>query len=131
MEKNLFELASREKYRFATSRGTLTVEDLWGLSMGDLDAIYAALKSDLQGLQVASLLTPAAKKSSLLENMAELVAYVFGEKQRAAASRLVEKQRRDKAARVRELIAQKEDETLSGKSLAELQALVDDLEHEG
>ena len=40
---NLFELATRRKFRFETTRGNLTIEELWDLSIESLDRIAVAL----------------------------------------------------------------------------------------
>ena len=44
--EQLFITASREKLRFASSKGLLTTEDLWSLSLTSLDAIYIVLSDE-------------------------------------------------------------------------------------
>ncbi len=48
-EANIFERATRRKLRFASNRGqSLSVEELWQLSLEDLDKIAVAVNEDLQ-----------------------------------------------------------------------------------
>ena len=42
--ENLFEMATRNKLRFSSTKGELSVEDLWDLSEKDLDVVYKNLK---------------------------------------------------------------------------------------
>jgi hypothetical protein len=44
---NLFEIASRKKYRFPTRKGNASVEDLWGLSLESLNQIGLSLDETL------------------------------------------------------------------------------------
>ena len=37
--ENLFEMATRNKMRFSSTKGELSVEDLWDLSDKDLDVV--------------------------------------------------------------------------------------------
>ena len=46
--ENLFEMATRSKLRFPSTKGELSVEDLWDLSDKDLDVVYKNLKLNLQ-----------------------------------------------------------------------------------
>ena len=55
MEKNLFEIATRNRYRF-TYKGVMTVEDLWDLNVEALDAIFKALNRNKKTADEDSLL---------------------------------------------------------------------------
>lgn len=55
MEKNLFEIATRYRYRF-NYKGVMTVEDLWSLRVEDLDAIFKMLNRQKKTADEDSLL---------------------------------------------------------------------------
>ena len=126
-EKNLFEIASRNRYRFATNRGNVTTEDLWDLSLEDLDASYKGYAAQLKTATEDSLLTPATENTEA-ENKRDLLVFVVRTKQADAEKRTQAKLRRQQAARVRELIANTHDEALAGKSAEELHGLLAALE---
>ena len=42
MNTNIFELATREKYRFPY-KGMISVEELWDLDIPELDRVYKSL----------------------------------------------------------------------------------------
>ena len=44
----MYRKASKMKLRFITERGNLSVEDLWGLSLQDLDKVAIALDKELE-----------------------------------------------------------------------------------
>lgn len=48
MKEHLFREASRRKLRFASTKGHLTVEDLWDLNLKSLDALAIGVAASLQ-----------------------------------------------------------------------------------
>ena len=54
---NIFESASRNKLRFRTSKGFLSTEDLWGLSLQSLDRVGKNVKQEIRDLS-EGMLTP-------------------------------------------------------------------------
>lgn len=134
MEGNLFENASRLKLRFDTPRGSLSIEDLWDLPLIsrtgniNLDDIARDLHRQVRETDgEVSFVTPAQGPNETLQLSFELVKHVIGVRvaeRDAAAEAAV---RKEKKQRLLELIARKEDETLAGKSLEELRAMVEGL----
>lgn len=61
MEKNLFELATRCKYRFPY-RGQITIEDLWDLRLADLDSVFKTLNAEVKKASEESLLKLKTKE---------------------------------------------------------------------
>lgn len=43
MNINMFEIATKNKYRYPFNKGLITTEDLWNLSLKDLDNIFKVL----------------------------------------------------------------------------------------
>lgn len=127
MEAN-FETATRRKLRFQTTKGNLSIEDLWDVPLTVLDEAYKGLSRQIREAEDDSLL---AKRDSGVEEASlkrDLVKHVVQVRQAEAEAKTARAARRQQAARVRELIAQKQDEALAGKSTDELNALLAELE---
>lgn len=123
-----FETATRRKLRFQTTKGNLSIEDLWDVPLTVLDDAYKGLSRQIREAEDDSLLT---KRDSGVEEASlkrELVKHVVQVRQAEAEAKTARAARRQQAARVRELIAQKQDEALAGKSTDELNALLAELE---
>ena len=122
---NLFEIASREKYRFAY-KGLISVEDLWDLTMPQLDGVYKALSKEVKTQGEDSLMAEATTDKKLT-NMIEIVKYIFSVKQQEADARKTAAENKRKRERIAEVLAQKEDEALHNMSADELKKLMSDL----
>jgi len=125
---NIFERAAREKVRFGF-RGIIATEDLWDLSMGDLDEIFKQANILLKDRNGEGLIKDTSKNtfSGTLQLQVDLVRYVFEEKQKMANEAEAKILRMEKKKRIMEIITDKQDETLAGKSVAELKEMLDDM----
>lgn len=128
MEKtmNVFEYATRNKVRFPY-KGSITTEDLWDLSVTELDKIYKTLNAQVKQTQEESLLESKNEVDELLENQIGIIKHIVSVKLR-------EQEARDKAAekaaqrqKIMAIIAKKQDESLENASLDDLQAMLDAL----
>lgn len=124
-EINIFEMAARKKYRFPY-KGTITTEDLWDLPLTALDGIYKTLNKKSKDEQEDSLLQ-TKKADADLQNMIEIIRHIVAVKQQEAEERLKAKERREQKQRIMEIMADKQDEALKGKSLDELQKILDEM----
>lgn len=127
MEAN-FETATRRKLRFQTTKGNLSIEDLWDVHLTVLDEAYKGLSRQIRDAEDDSLL---AKKDSGVEEASlkrDLVKHVVQTRQAEAQAKTLQNARRQQAARIRELVAQKQDAELAGKSTEELSTLLAELE---
>ena len=127
---DLFMLASRSKYRFNTTSGVITTEDLWDLPLSDtrkanLDDVAKDLNRQLKASnEEQSFVKPATAKSNEVQAKFDLVLFVIKTKMeerdtaKALADKLANKQK------IMALIDKKKDEAMAGKSLEELQSLV-------
>lgn len=123
----LFIMATRQKFRFPF-KGVATVEDLWDLDVRDLDTIFKALNSQKKQAQEDSLLAVKSKEDSVLEAKIEIVKYIFATKLAEAEQKRIRAEKREKKNRIAEILADKQDEELRGKSVAELQAMLGELD---
>ena len=120
---HLFETASRKKYRFPF-KGQVSVEDLWDLSPKDLDTFFKSLNAQVKKESEESLLSPKEAVDVVLNAKIEIVKHIVAVKLSEAEKARQAKKRREEKQRIAELIADKQDEALREKSLAELQAML-------
>lgn len=133
----MFEQATRLKTRFDSSRGQLTIEDLWDLPLispsgnrANLDAIAIDLHQQTRSTaDVVSFVSPSKEDTSKAELALkfEIVKYIIGVRVAERDELKAAADRKEKKARLLELIARKEDETLAGKPIDELRAMVESL----
>lgn len=92
--ENLFEMATRNKLRFPSTKGELFVEDLWDLSDKDLDVIYKNLKDQEVKSSEESLLDDANVDPKLTVAIG-IVKHIFTTKrnERLEAKELIDKKR--------------------------------------
>lgn len=125
--EKLFEMATRSKLRFPSTKGELSVEDLWDLSDKDLDVVYKNLKDQEVKSSEESLLDDANIDPKLTAAIG-IVKYIFTTKRN---ERLAEKERINKKLTQRKYIdalSKKQDEAIEKMSEAELRAMIDSLE---
>jgi len=123
MERNLFEIATRKKFRYPYN-GMISTEDLWDLPVEKLDTIYKKLTKEKKNDEEDSLLTPKTKNNDL-EDCIEIVKSVVAYKLNAAEEAKKKAEARQKNQRIMELIAKKQDEKLESLPIEELEKLLD------
>lgn len=123
---NLFEIATRRKYRFATNKGSLSVEDLWDLSSTQLDATYRAMTKELRE-QGGESLMQKDNGNTVLADKIEIIKHIFLVKQEEIAARKAAEENRNKRQRIMEILEQKRDASLQNMSEEDLQKMLNDL----
>ncbi len=121
----MYKKAAQMQLRFQF-RGLISVEDLFLLKMEQLDAIYRDLKQE-QGDVSVGLMQKRTKEDEILALKLEIVEDVYNTKQEEADERKAAADRKAQKARIMEIIADKQDEDLKGKSLEDLQEMLDNL----
>ena len=124
--QNIFELASRMKIRFAY-RGMITVEDLWDLSVQELDRIFQKLNKALKESKEESLLSPQAKEDSELAIAVAIVRHIVEVKLAEAAIALAAVERKAKKEKILSILADKQDDSLRNMSSEDLTKMLEDL----
>ena len=123
---NIFEYAVRNKIRFPF-KGMISAEDLWDLSLANLDSIYKTLNKQIKQSEEESLLTTKTNVDTELEVQIAIVKYIVSVK-------LEEQNAREKAAakkaqkqKIMSIIATKEDEALQNSSVDDLKKMLEEL----
>ena len=124
--ENIFEFASRNKVRFPF-KGMISVEDLWDLSLTNLDSIYKTLNKQVKQSEEESLLSTKASVDTELEVQIAIVKHIVSVK-------LAEKEAAEKASakkaqkqKIMSIIATKQDEALQNSSIDDLKKMLDEL----
>ena len=127
METNkMFEIAVRNKFRFPF-KGAISVEDLWDLSVQQLDSIFKTLKSQEQKAQEESLLETRTPEDEVLKIKIEIIRHIVTVKLDEANQAERAKETRDQKQKILGILAEKQDEDLRNKTPEELRAMLEQL----
>lgn len=125
---NIFEYAVRNKIRFPY-KGLIAVEDLFDLSVTNLDSIYKTLNKQIKQSEEESLLNAKTSVDTELEVQIAIIKHIVSVK-------LEEQEAREKAAakkaqkqKIMSIIATKEDEALQNTSVEDLKKMLEELEN--
>ena len=125
--ETMFEVATRNKMRFPF-RGLVSVEDLWDLSVANLDSVFKALNSQVKQAKEESLLDTKTKEDEVLDLQIEIVKYIVKTKLDENAIRLQAKEKKEKKQKLMEILSAKQEEDLQHKSVEEIQAMLNELD---
>ena len=133
----LYKYALQKKLRFPSSRGELTVEQLFDLPLiaannFSLDAVAKRIHADLKAAGEESFVEVSNPQKRVLEIQLDIVKDVIATKQAENAAALARTKKREERRKILEAMENKKDEALSKASLktleAKLAALDDDEE---
>jgi len=120
----MYKEASKQKLRIQTSKGPLTIEQLWDLSVTDLDAAAVNLQDQYKESGKKSFLVAKSKKDKVLKLKFDIVLDVLNTKVEAAATLANVKEIKEHNAKILGLIADKQNEEMAGKSIKELEKML-------
>lgn len=122
----LFIKATINKYRFPF-KGSITLEDLFDLSLEDLDKVYKVLIEENKKNTSETLLLKQSSTDQIVVDKINLVKYVFAYKENKLNEKLKEKERSQQKEKLIAAIAAKENDELMSKSSEELKIMLDNL----
>lgn len=131
---DIFEIASRNRYRFDSPLGLLSTEDLWGLPLeaaagrANLDDIAKDLYGQLQADSVPSFVRSVKTASEVLENKLEIVKHIIKYRLDELEAARQREANREKKRRILEIIESKQDMALQKHSIATLTKMLEDLD---
>jgi hypothetical protein len=133
MLDNLFQKASRLKLRYETTKGNLSIEDLWDLPLStttnkvNLDSIAKDLYFQLKNEPDVSFVVKEKKSDEVIQLKFDIVKYIIDTKlaEREANSKIQEN--KEKKQQLLAIIAQKKNEVLSNSSLEDLEKMANAL----
>lgn len=126
---NIFEYAVRNKVRFPY-RGLVSVEDLWDLSLTELDKVFKTLNVEVKKNQEESLLLIDPKKpvDELLDIQIAVVKHIFNVKLAEQTAREKAAAKKEQKQKIMAILASKQDEALHNSSVEDLRKMLDELD---
>ena len=127
MATNIFEYAVRNKVRFPF-KGMISAEDLWDLSLTNLDSIYKTLNKQIKQSEEESLLDAKANVDTELEVQVAIIKHIVSVKlsEKEAAEKAYAK--KEQKQKIMSIIAAKENEELQNSSIDDLKKMLDELD---
>lgn len=128
MELNIFEVAARKKIRFTSSKGALSVEQVFDLPLtsrhGDnLDSLAVAVDEEIQALPKKSFVARKANTGHAeLELKLALLTHIIGVKEAEESTRLAQAANAPEIAKLKELLGNKQSEALAALTPEEIKA---------
>ena len=116
--------ASKQKLRFATPKGSLNVEQLWDLSITDLDSLAVSLEDAYKNSKGKSFLDKRTTKDKGLKLQFDIVLDVLNSKVEDAETLRDAKDIKEHNQKILKLIAEKKDGELADKSVKQLEAML-------
>ena len=130
MINNIFEIATREKYRFETPKGNVSTEDLWQMPMNMLDELYQSLESKLNKISGSKSLFNKVDSDKKLEiekfaNMKDIVIHIFKTLEAESNAKAKALEQIQLAKKIDEIIQKKKDSKLENLSIEQLNRIRD------
>lgn len=123
----LFETATRNKMRFPF-RGMISVEDLWDLSLTNLDSVFKTLNVEAKKSEEESLLETKSKENEELSNKIEIVKYIVNIKLEEKKTRENARKNAEMKQRLLEIKAKRQDAALENMSDEDLDKMLAELD---
>jgi hypothetical protein len=122
----MFKEATRLKLRFVTNKGTLSTEQLWDLSLQDLDSLAVSLEKAYNESKGKSFLVRKNAKDKGLKLQFDIALEILQTKVEEAELAREAAENKQHNQKIMALIAEKQDEELKEKSVAELKRMLKD-----
>ena len=125
--ENLFESATRSKMRFPF-KGIISVEDLWDLSLTNLDSVFKSLNAEVKKFEEESLLHTKSKEDEEISNKIEIVKYIVNVKLNEKKKRENDIKNAETRQKLLEIKAKRQNAALENMSDEELDKALAELE---
>lgn len=129
----MFKQASKMKLKFESNRGLLSVEDLWEMPLTskdnfDLDTVAKNVNRQIKESEEESFVSVKSNASTVQALRLDIVKAVIQDKLTAMEEGTLRVEKADKRKKILAAIADKQDASITDKSLEELQADLKELD---
>ena len=123
---NIFEYAVENKLRFPY-KGNISTEDLYSLSVSELDTIYKTLKREAKRNGEESLLATKSNDDVALDTKIEIVKHIVEKKLAQVEARKTAAANKAKKDKILSILEEKQDAALKNMSEEDLRKMLDTL----
>lgn len=116
----MYKEATRKKLRWTTTKGVLSVEQLWDLNLTQLNELAKYLNKSLKESKEEDFITIKSKEDAELSLRFNIVKDIIDSKLKEKEEEAVRVEKAQKRQQILELIYKKQNEALESKSLEEL-----------
>lgn len=127
---NLFEVASRNKFRFPSDRGDLTTEQLWDISLKTLNEVAVNIYNELEKSGKINFITETTSANKELTQKLDLIKQIIAIRKEIAQAKANSLQNAEMRKALREQIAAHKNAALLTGTVEELEARLAQLESE-
>lgn len=120
----MYKEASKQKLRFTTSKGLLSVEQLWELDVNTLDSLAVSLQESYENSKGKSFLAKTSAKDKTIKLQFDIALDILLTKQADSEAAKEAKDNKEFNQKIMGIIQEKNEDALKGKSVKELTALL-------
>jgi hypothetical protein len=125
--QNIYLEASRKQLRFPTTKGEVSVEELWGLSLLALNAVYVKVSESLEQSKTPSLLVAAPTGNKEAQLKIDIITDVFNTRKEEESTKKANIERKQELEFLNQLLVNKKVEALQGMSAGDIQQRIAEL----
>lgn len=127
-EINIFELASRKKIRFDSKRGKLTTEELWDLSLDQIDEIAIELNNKINSTATTSFVSKTTDAAATIDKLKfDIVIHVIQVRQSESEARRERATNQERARTIRAELERRKEDSIKTRSEEDLQKELESL----
>jgi len=116
--------ASRLKLRFNTTKGSLTTEHLWDLSITELDTLAVALEAEYKESGKKSFVVKKSSKDKVTKLKFDIVLDILTTKVEEAEEAGKAKEDKERREKILSIIARKKEASLEEMDISELEKML-------
>lgn len=120
----MYKEASKQKLRVQTKRGLLSVEQLWTLSLTELDALAVTLEEEYKDSKGKSFLDTKSKKDKNIKLQFDIVLDILNTKVEDKDANQKATETKEHNQKILGIIKKKQDTELAEKSIQELEKMM-------
>lgn len=124
----IFERASKQQLRFQSTKGNLTTEDLWELSLQSLDSLARGVNKALKEANEESFISTKTKSNTELELKLDILKHIIADKIADQEAKKAKAERAQELDMLQSLLAKNKNKELKSLSSEEILKRIADLQ---